>query len=496
MVRMLIFLATLFLCSLNSMADNWDKLPYGTIAGERGLLNADDIRNSHKADIKRLKTDYQLSRVEVVVASDDFWYYSIRSKSGLYGVASQKGEIILPPIYSSCKYCPRMPGNDFSVLAAAVPVQGQNGESAKGNAALYTFQNRSYDSSPTFLVEKEDGFSLCDTRGRVVKNMTGQVIYNSYFLMEGVKQDDIRIAMYNDSIPQLMLSNPEGLPIQVYTTDGREVIMPKPSTHGDTLCVTFDSPFVLKDVTAPSTESASMGSVHVNSDHPGARVWVDGQQKGVVPMTLNLLGEHNIRIEDDIHHYYRGIENLVVSPGEQLVRDFTLAPMPLKTNIFALVQYGLSTRSCGAFVGVCKRWGAYAKFLMWGTQMSEKNDVYILDDPLPPNGMPTLKLKGHYSRSYTAGAMYQFNKYLYTYFGAGYVQYSPGHYTNSNDLWKIYPTQIEGVVLDLGIMGCWKSILLSAGWTPMIAKTASQNGKFYSDWHVGIGIKIHKNKKR
>ena len=84
-------------------------------------------------------------------------------------------------------------------------------------------------------------------------------------------------------------------------------------------------------------------------------------------------------------------------------------------------------------------------------------------------------------------------KFLSLYAGAGYASYAGAALLD--DSWDVVVTEgIEGVQIDAGVIFKWKALLLQAGYTRLLG--SSRYGHHYGDFNVGLGITMHKNKKR
>ena len=70
------------------------------------------------------------------------------------------------------------------------------------------------------------------------------------------------------------------------------------------------------------------GKVDIQTTPAGASVFIDGLPQGKAPLAVEMLGDHNIRIEADPLVYYDLTERISVNPFENLTRNFTLAKRP------------------------------------------------------------------------------------------------------------------------------------------------------------------------
>ena len=87
-------------------------------------------------------------------------------------------------------------------------------------------------------------------------------------------------------------------------------------------------------------------------------------------------------------------------------------------------------------------------------------------------------------------------KFLSLYAGAGYAQYAGADVIEIHSGYEdiLCSESIEGVQIDAGVIFKWKALLLQAGYTRLLG--SSRYGHHYGDFNVGLGITMHKNKKR
>ena len=258
-MKRLLVLVLAAIC-LQASADDktLNKKPYGTLTKENVPLNALDIRDTHKQDIQKLLKDYDLKQVKVVTASDDYWYYSLQSRDGLYGVADQQGQIIVQPIYTTCYYCPSMPNLKSSIL---VPIEQENSKAnVLGAMPVYTPATQG-----AFLVNKDEVYDILNLHGTTVKHdIGGKPSYIGYYLMTGVEQENLIMTYRDESIPQLTMCSADTKPIRVITTDGREVTLPSPTWEDGVQRIVIEEPFI---EACTVEETTTKGSLHINSDY-------------------------------------------------------------------------------------------------------------------------------------------------------------------------------------------------------------------------------------
>ena len=233
------------------------------------------------------------------------------------------------------------------------------------------------------------------------------------------------------------------------------------------------------------------GTLTVTCDHPTATVWVDGTKVGFAPQTLTLSGNHNIRVEDDVNYYYRYTQMHSFTPGMNENLDVTLKAMPRKVYPFVIGQYGFGGNDLGIMVGVCGTWGGYVRYHSnFGKEISaHSHNQAVITRP-----MPVKKLEKPYSMGLTAGIMRYIAANVYAYAGGGYYKYAPGSYPDTGYV----PYTIYGACAEVGAIYKYKALLVSAGYGFPIAdkQVRGCDDASWGDFHIGVGITIHKNLKR
>ena len=94
------------------------------------------------------------------------------------------------------------------------------------------------------------------------------------------------------------------------------------------------------------------GKVDIQTTPAGASVFIDGLPQGKAPLAVEMLGDHNIRIEADPMVYYDLTERISVNPFENLTRNFTLAKRPPRLYGMAMATWSPSGLG-GAFPQLC-----------------------------------------------------------------------------------------------------------------------------------------------
>lgn len=230
------------------------------------------------------------------------------------------------------------------------------------------------------------------------------------------------------------------------------------------------------------------GSLALSSTPKNADVYIDGLPQGKTPINVNLLGRHNIQVvgNKDIYHPYT--TTLEVLPEQIVEHNAILVKRPPKLYGFIIANYMISANAPGIMAGIGRRFGGYIKM---NTGVNGEPHDYT-----PSTRNETITSEGYEKKpkyfGVNAGLTLHALPCLFVYAGSGYGKYSHGVYSFSNgDQSDVY--NVKGAEVDFGIMLKYKALLLQAGYTRILA--TGDNGKF-GEFNVGIGITIHKEKKR
>lgn len=242
------------------------------------------------------------------------------------------------------------------------------------------------------------------------------------------------------------------------------------------------------------------GSLKLTSTPSGATVYVDGMQLAETPGELKLLGDHNLRVVKDPETYYEITERVRVNPFEQLTREYNLVKRP--PRLYGMVMANWSPAGVGGFLGMCRRFGAYARFstsidgMGFGKLSPGEGQVFTSGNPGPGYYHKDKHMYGQM----TAGMMMRCLKFLYAYVGAGYGEYAQGYLLdggsgNSDEEQTIYPYGAKGCAVDIGVIFKWKALLVSGGYSTIVG-SSYPDGTRHNDFYVGIGFTIHKRNRR
>lgn len=233
------------------------------------------------------------------------------------------------------------------------------------------------------------------------------------------------------------------------------------------------------------------GTLNITSQPPGATVFIDGMQKGKTPLSLKILGEHNLRLEGDHILYYNYTSRVAVKPFEDVSHEALLKKRPPRTYGMFLLNYEPipDSHAVGYTLAVVKRWGAYLRFMVGtGDGSSDFSEIKSMNAYAGGPGYYNNPMVGF--GSLNAGLMFRLNKHVYAYAGSGYGTYTKEfekEYGNS-----IVPYGSQGVMADAGVILKWKALIAQVGYNRIIGEgVPSTFGSIYA----GIGITIHKQRK-
>lgn len=222
------------------------------------------------------------------------------------------------------------------------------------------------------------------------------------------------------------------------------------------------------------------GMLKATSNVSEAVIAVDDIEYGKMPQDIPLLGTHNVHIYGG-ELYEDKIEQISLKPYEELSRHYQLAKLPLKLYGFLIVNYIPSANSVGIMGGIGRRFGVYAKFNIECLEMYEGDYFY---KKLPRGEYDN---KSNY-RGYNIGATWRAKKWLTLYLGGGDGRY----YHGAINSYRVFET--EGANIDFGAILKWKALLFQVGYTGILG--SSDEGYKFGALNIGLGISIHKNKKK
>lgn len=243
------------------------------------------------------------------------------------------------------------------------------------------------------------------------------------------------------------------------------------------------------------------GKLKIESEPSSANIFVDGIMKGMTPAVIDLLGEHNIRVEKDTEVYHEYVERINVNPYDEVQRQVVLVKRPPKLYGIVMLNISPVSSSYGGFLGICRRFGAYTRFSMSRSsgfgKLSTSSNSYFNESM----GTGLYKKDNGCYGSIAAGLMARCNRMLYAYVGAGYGEYAQKYSLDESFMHPsgaknvIYPYGSKGCLLDLGAIFKWKALLFSCGYSVILGES-NPNGKLHQDLYLGIGITIHNNRRK
>lgn len=230
------------------------------------------------------------------------------------------------------------------------------------------------------------------------------------------------------------------------------------------------------------------GKLVLKSTPSDAEVYIDGLPQGKTPLNTDLLGRHNIQVvgNRDIYHPYN--TTLEVLPEQVVEHNAILSKRPPKLYGIVVANYLLSANALGFMAGIGRRFGGYIKGNIGinGNPSCSESSMGIYNHSVTPNDYEE---KPKYI-GIDAGLLVHIIPCLYAYAGSGYGEYTHGVLNSlSRDVFAV-----KGAELDLGVMFKYKALLLQAGYKRILA-TGDAGGKFGA-FNIGVGITIHKEKKR
>lgn len=244
------------------------------------------------------------------------------------------------------------------------------------------------------------------------------------------------------------------------------------------------------------------GEANINCT-PQATVILDGIPQGLSPQTLKVVGTRNIKIQGDEQEYYDLTDQINIKPFEKKDFSFTLKKRPPRLYGMVIANYS-SCKAYGVTLAMCRNWGAYLRF---ATSDGKIGSIGADGYPKPNHegwnyGTGIYKKSDATCTTFTAGVMKRCHKYLFAYIGAGYGHFGQKYEQtidiNNNEPYfskERYISGARGVAGDIGVIVKYKAMLLQVGYTSIFTGKFG-DAKWLHDPYIGLGISIHKNKKR
>lgn len=222
---------------------------------------------------------------------------------------------------------------------------------------------------------------------------------------------------------------------------------------------------------------AAYGFIQVKTDMPAANLTINGEDKGFTPYQSDTIPSGQYVLQVTKHNFYPIQDTVQLMPAKTEILDYKMKR--IRVNTFLMPQFCASLdadqMSYGLFLGFCRKFGAYFNFHTDGNfddSFSSVNpDDYIYDGG-------TKKIRYAASMGIMARIV---KKYLYLYGGAGYGVRRYGWDVATNDYETVAIDNHEGGLAELGLIGRYKKLALSAGFR--------SNFNFnYREFSVGIGL--------
>ena len=223
---------------------------------------------------------------------------------------------------------------------------------------------------------------------------------------------------------------------------------------------------------------AAYGFIQVKTNVPAANLSINGEDKGFTPYQTDTIptGQYVVKVEKK--NFYPIQDTIQLMPAKTEVLDYKMKRILVNTFLMPQLCTSIDAdqMSYGLFLGFCRKFGAYFDFQTDGnfdddfrTDVNPNEYIY--------NG-GTKKMRYAASMGLMARV---WQKYLYVYGGAGYGvrRYGWDVATNNNE--TIAVDNHEGGLAEVGVIGRYKMLALSAGFR--------SNFNFnYREFSVGIGV--------
>lgn len=265
----------------------------------------------------------------------------------------------------------------------------------------------------------------------------------------------------------------------------------------------FEKTYPIEVSTTGKTEFMFLIEGEANiSCTPQATVILDGIPQGLAPQTLKVVGTHNIKIQGNEQEYYDITDQISIKPFEKRTFSYTLKKRPPRLYGMVIANYS-GCKAYGVTLAMCRNWGAYLRLATSDGQFNVDTDGY--PEPYAKDGYYGT---GIYKKSdaeytiFTAGVMKRCHRYLFAYIGAGYGRFGQTYEqtidVDNKELHNMlgrYISGAKGVAGDIGVIVKYKALLLQVGYTSILTGKFGDT-KWHHDPYIGLGISIHKNKKR
>ena len=222
---------------------------------------------------------------------------------------------------------------------------------------------------------------------------------------------------------------------------------------------------------------AAYGFIQVNTNMPQVQLSVNGENKGLTPYQSDTIptGQYIIKLEKK--KFYTIQDTIQLKPAKTEILDYKMKRIRMNTFLMPQLCASLDAdqMSYGLFLGFCRKFGLYFDFQTDGNFdddfINANPDNYIYDGS-------TKKIRYAVSSGLMARL---WGKYLYAYGGAGYGVRRYGWKVATNDYETVAVDNHEGGLGEVGLIGRYKWLALSAGFR------SSFDFK-YREFSVGLGF--------
>ena len=234
----------------------------------------------------------------------------------------------------------------------------------------------------------------------------------------------------------------------------------------------FEKNYPIEVSTTGNTEFSFLIEGEANiSSMPKATIIMDGIPQGLTPQTLKIVGTHNIKIKGDEKEYFDISDQITINPFETKNFSYTLKKRPPRLYGMVIANY-TGCKASGATLALCRNWGAYLRIANAGGEFGQ-------DEGYP---------KPYYKDGYYGTGIYKKKKQTYE------------QIIDTDNEEPNYSTErcisgAKGVAGDIGIIVKYKALLLQVGYASILTGKFGDT-KWHHDPYIGLGISIHKNKKR
>lgn len=237
------------------------------------------------------------------------------------------------------------------------------------------------------------------------------------------------------------------------------------------------------------------GKLKVDGTPAGRIVYIDGMPQGKSPVTIDLLGEHNLRVGGDELTFFDYNQRVNVPPFGNEAVNYTLAKRPPRLYGMAIANYSLSG-GYGATLALCRRWGAFLRAGFNAADTGERLGTYQDGSQF---GTGIYEKTSGSQQVVSTGLMFRAHKYAYVYVGGGYGEYKAVYEpVKGGNEYPGIPSRVwteqnsfKGPTIDCGAIFKWRVLLFQVGYSNIFS---SKNGSF-GDFYAGIGFSIHRHKK-